>query len=301
MEMTMTLRTLALAGMMMLTGASVGGAETVRHMQGETDIPGVPQVVLVYDLASLDNLDALGVPVAGAPGGAAIPDYLSQYSAGIGTVFEPDMEAVAAMAPDLIIVGGRSAPKHADLSRLAPTIDLSLPREGYIEALRGNLATLGRIFEREEAAAEQIAALDADIAALHAQAAGAGPVLVVLTTGGRMSTHGPGSRFGVLFEEFGFTPAVTGTDTSTHGQSISHEFILETNPDWLFVVDRDAAIGRDGQSAQQFLDNELVHSTTAWERGQVVYLDPLAWYLIGGGVQALRGGIAQLSQALADN
>jgi iron complex transport system substrate-binding protein len=297
----MTLRTLALAGLMALTSTTALWAETIRHAQGETEITGVPQQVLVFDLASLDNLDALGVPVAGAPGGVTMPEYLRQYAADIGTVFEPDMEAVAAMAPDLIIVGGRSGPKHADLSRIAPTIDLTLPREGYIAALRDNLTLLGRVFEREEAAAGQIAALDADIAALTAQAADAGRVLVVLTTGGRMSTHGPGSRFGVLFEEFGFTPAVTGTDTGTHGQSISHEFILETNPDWLFVVDRDAAIGRDGQAAQQFLDNELVRNTTAWERGQVVYLDPLAWYLIGGGVQALRSGIAQLSQALTDN
>lgn len=297
----MTLRTLALAGLMALTSTTALWAETIRHAQGETEITGVPQQVLVFDLASLDNLDALGVPVAGAPGGVTMPEYLRQYAADIGTVFEPDMEAVAAMAPDLIIVGGRSGPKHADLSRIAPSIDLTLPREGFIAALRDNLTLLGRVFEREEAAAEQIAALDADIAALSAQAADAGRVLVVLTTGGRMSTHGPGSRFGVLFEEFGFTPAVTGTDTGTHGQSISHEFILETNPDWLFVVDRDAAIGRDGQAAQQFLDNELVRNTTAWERGQVVYLDPLAWYLIGGGVQALRVGIDQLSQALTDN
>jgi len=301
METMMNIRNVALAGLVTLAGSLAAGAEPVTHAQGVTEIDGVPQTVLVFDLATLDNLDALGVPVAGAPGGPATPDYLSQYSDGIGTLFEPDFEAVAGMAPDLIIVGGRSGPKHTELSRIAPTIDLTLPREGFIDALRDNLTTLGRVFDREGEAAEQIAALDGDIAGLRAQAADAGRVLVVLTTGGRMSTHGPGSRFGVMFEEFGFTPAVTGTDTGTHGQSISHEFLLETNPDWLFVVDRDAAIGRDGQSAQQFLDNELVRATTAWERGQVVYLDPTAWYLVGGGVQALRVGIAQLAQALADN
>lgn len=295
----MNLRIFAFAGLVALIAPLTAGATTIRHAQGETEVAGVPQSVLVYDLASLDNLDALGVPVAGAPGGVTLPDYLRQYAADIGTVFEPDMEAVAATAPDLIVVGGRSGPKHGDLSRIAPTIDLTLPQEGFIAAIRENLTTLGRVFDREEQAAEQIAALNADIAALNAQAADAGRVLVVLTTGGRMSTHGPGSRFGVLFDEFGFTPAVTGTDTGTHGQSISHEFILEADPDWIFVVDRDAAIGRDGQSAQQFLDNELVRHTTAWQRGQVIYLDPLAWYLVGGGVQALRTGIAQLSRALA--
>src|SRR5690606_21182190 len=112
----------------------------------------------------------------------------------------------------------------------------------------------------------------------------AGRVLVVLTTGGRMSAHGPGGRFGILFDEFGFTPAAEGLATGTHGQSISNEFILKTNPDWLFVLDRDAAIGREGASAQQLLDNDLVKQTTAGQSGQLVYLNGSNWYLIGGGL-----------------
>src|SRR5690606_498047 len=130
--------------------------------------------------------------------------------------------------------------------------------------------------------------LDQSVETLRAEAKDAGRVLVVLTTGGRMSAHGPGSRFGVIYDGYGLTPAVEGLDTGNHGQSISHEFILETNPDWLFVVDRDAAIGREGTSASQFLDNELVRQTTAWSQDQVVYLDPVGWYLVGGGLTAVK-------------
>lgn len=281
--------------------ASLAGpalAETVTHAQGETEIDGVPQTVLVYDIATLDNLDALGVPVAGAPG-AGLPSYLAQYAAPIGTLFEPDFEAVNAVEPDLVLVGGRSAPQYAALAAMAPTLDLTPSRENFIGDVVSNLQLLGGIFGREAEATRLAEALTADVAALHGAAADAGRVLVVLTTGGRMSAHGPGSRFAVLYDDYGFTPAVEGLDTGTHGQAISFEFIRETDPDWLFVVDRDAAIGREGQSAAEYLDNPLVQATTAWQRGQVVYLDAQAWYLVGGGVQALRTGIAQLQDALA--
>ena len=113
-----------------------------------------------------------------------------------------------------------------------------------------------------------------------------------------MSAYGPGSRFGVLHDAFGIPPAAPGLKASLHGEAISSEFILETNPDWLFVIDRDAAIG-EGGGAQRLLDNELVHQTTAWKQGQVVYLEPANTYLIGGGIQSLRRLMEQLSDVYA--
>ena len=295
----MAIRLLCTAAALALTlTPALALAETVTHAQGQTEITATPETVLVYDIATLDNLDALGVPVAGAPG-QALPPHLAQYAAPIGTLFEPDFEAVNAAAPDLVLVGGRSAAQYAALSAMVPTLDLTVAREGYIDNVVGNLRLLGGLFDREAEAETLVDALRADVAALHAEAAGVGRVLVVLTTGGRMSAHGPGSRFAVVYDDYGFTPAVEGLDTGTHGQAISFEFIRETNPDWLFVVDRDAAIGREGQAAAEYLDNPLVQSTTAWQQGQVVYLDAQAWYLTGAGVQALRSSIAQLRDALA--
>jgi iron complex transport system substrate-binding protein len=79
---------------------------------------------------------------------------------------------------------------------------------------------------------------------------------------------------------------------------ISSEFILETNPDWLYVIDRDAAIGEKGASAQQLLDNELVRQTKAWKAGHVVYLDPVAWYIVGDGLTALQSMADEVSLAI---
>ncbi|MFC5387388.1 siderophore ABC transporter substrate-binding protein [Aquamicrobium segne] len=300
----MNVKTFLSALALTLSAVTLGYAAPVKHAQGETNIDGVPQKIVVFDLAVVDTLDVLGVEIDGLPTGI-LPSYLQKYAdsdiANIGTMFEPDYEAVAALEPDLIIVGGRSAPKYAELSRLAPTIDLTVDRTNFFASAKQNAVTLGEIFGKQAEAAKAVTALDASLAGLAASAENAGNVLVMITTGGRMSAHGPGSRFDVVFSDYGFKPAVDGLDTGTHGQAISNEFILETNPDWLFVVDRDAAIGREGVAASQMLDNELVNQTTAWQKNQVVYLDPVSWYLVGGGLTAMSISIDQIAEALAKN
>src|SRR5690625_132457 len=298
----------------MITGAVAGAAlasalafsasaeqVTVSHLHGETTIETNPDTVVVFDLASLDTLDALGVDVAAVPGGV-LPSYLAEYGKGdhasVGTVFEPDYEAVAALSPDLIIIGGRSSPKYDELSQIAPTIELTVDATDFLASMRENVETLGQIFEKEDEAASKLAALDESVAALKEKAEDAGTGLLILTTGGRMSTHGPDGRFAVLFRDFGITPAVEKIDSGMHGQAISHEFILDTNPDWLFVIDRDAAIGREGTPARELLDNDLVQKTTAWSEDQTVYLDAAHWYLVGGGLTAMQQSVDQITEAL---
>ncbi|QTN99654.1 siderophore ABC transporter substrate-binding protein [Brucella sp. 458] len=269
-----------------LSSAAYAADITVKHAQGETAVPASPEKVVVFDLASLDNLDRLGVKVTGVPSGVPFPEYLKKYQgddyAKVGTLFEPDYEAVNAAEPDLIIVGGRSAAKYAALKKIAPTVDLTVDARNFIADTEA------------KAEAEK---LNKELAALHEKAAGKGTGLLILTSGGKISAYGPGSRFGVLHDSFGVKPAAPNLSIGNHGQPISSEFILETNPDWLFVIDRDAAIGREGNSAKQLLDNELVRQTNAWKKDQVVYLDAQNWYLVGGGFSALHNTIRQLSEA----
>lgn len=273
----------------------------IKHKQGEATLAGTPAKVIVFDVASIDTLDALGVEIAGVPGGKK-PAHLKKYEgdgyAKVGTLFEPDYEAVSAAAPELIIVGGRSAAKYADLARIAPTIDLTVDAKNFKASAEENVRTLGTVFGKSTEADALIAKLESSTAALKEKAPAAGKGLLILTTGGKMSAYGPGSRFGVLHDDYGVAPAVTDLKTGNHGQAISFEFILETDPDWLFVIDRDAAIGREGTAAAQFLDNDIVGQTKAWKNKHVVYLDAGSWYLVGGGIQAMQKTVDQLTDAL---
>jgi iron complex transport system substrate-binding protein len=292
----------AVAGMLMLAAALPARAETIDvvHAQGTTQVEKAPGTIVTFDLATLDTLTALGVPVAGIPE-IKLPAYLDALAdtPKLGSLFEPDYEAVAAAAPDLIVVASRSAPKLAELSRIAPTIDLTADPAAPVASAARNVRTLAAITGREAEAEAALARLDASIAALRETAATAGRGLVVMTTGGKISAYGPGSRFGMIFADFGVTPADASVALGTHGQPVSFEYLLETDPDWLFVVDRDAAIGEEGTAARELLDNPLVAQTTAWTKGQVVYLDSAAWYLVGGGLTALQASVDQIADAFA--
>lgn len=302
-------RLVAALGAALAMAAAPAWAQTtvpLKHASGTTTVPANPKKVIVLDITTLDNLAALDVNVAGAPTASAsnkpLAGRLARYSAvpKMGTLFEPDFEKIHAAGPDLIIVGGRSQAKYAELAKIAPTIDLTVDRTRLVDSARANVNLLAGLFGRQARAEELQTRLDASIATLKTRAATAGKGLIVLTTGGKMSAYGPGSRFGVLHDSFGIKPAVLKLDTANHGQAISFEFIQKTNPDWLFVIDRDAAIGREGAAAQKPLDNELVRQSTAWKKQQVVYLNAMNWYTLGSAsIGALQENVDQLSAALA--
>ncbi len=275
---------------------------TVTHGQGTTVVPLTPRRVVVFDPAALDILQALEVEVY-AVAGDTFPKHLAAFNDAkyprMGTLFEPDYEALQAARPDLIITGGRSSAKYANLSRIAPTVDVPMSGKDYLDSVIANTQMLARIFGKEEKARALIESLRQSVAELRQVAAARGKGLVVLVTGGRMSAYGPGSRFGVIHGDFGVPEAAEGLRISLHGESISSEFIREKDPDWLFVIDRDAATGQKEGNARQVLDNELVRQTAAWRKGQVVYLDPATIYLSGGGLQSVNLLREQVASAYA--
>jgi len=296
----------ALGAALLLAPAVSSAAEiVVKHAQGETTLPGVPSKVLVLDIPSLDTLDALGVDVAGVPG-SNLPPYLSKYAdekyTKVGTLFEPDYEAVNAAGADLMIIGGRSAAKYPDLSGMLPTIDMTIDPAAYTDNVKANVVKLGEVFGKQAEATELTARLDGKLTALKGLAADAGTAMILVTTGGKVGAYGPASRVGWLHKEMGFKPVADDIDDRFHGGDVvSFEYILEANPDWIFVIDRDAAVGQvaEGQAAKQILDNELVAQTNAWKNGHVVYLDPAAAYIVSSGYNAINTLVDQVSEAVS--
>jgi len=288
----------ALAAAALVAAPALADDIVVKHAQGETTVAQNPAKVLTFDFASLDTLDALGVEIQGLPG-VNLPAYLSKYAddkyVKVGTLFEPDYEAVAAAAPDLIIVAGRSAGAYGELSKLAPTIDLSNSWTDFEGSIKANSKILGEIFGKSAEVDAMIADLDSKIAAVKAKAADAGKGLIVLTNGAEITAFGPGSRFGWIHETLGI-PAATEAKAETHGDVISFEFVLETNPDWLFVIDRDAATGSGSSAA--ILDNELVNQTNAVKNGHVVNIDPVRAYVVNGGLPAFTVLVEQVGTAI---
>lgn len=292
---------LCIAAALAATGASAGPA-VVETAPGPVEVAEGPVRVVVFDMAALDTIAALEVQPVGVPEKVYVP-YLDEVAAQaetVGTLFEPDFEAVAALEPDLIVVGGRSSPQFDALAAIAPVIDMTIGDDALLEDGRARIDAYGALFGKGAEAAALAAGLDAEVAAARAAVAGKGNALIVLTNGPKVSAYGPGSRFGWVHAALGLPPAVEDVEAATHGEAISFEFISTANPDWLLVVDRAAAIGEAGAGARDTLDNPLVAGTTAWKEGQVVYLDAAPIYIAGGGVRSLAHTLGEITAAFAE-
>ena len=274
---------------------------TISHDQGQTVIAKVPESVIVTDWAAFDNLDALGVKVAGVPASNA-PGYLAGKvpadAIKVGSLQEPDIEGIAAAAPDLVIIGARSRTSYPTLSAIVPTIDASIDNADIVGGVEKRLTEYGQIFGVESKAAELIASLNAKVAEAKSAAEGKGTALVLVTNGGKLGIYGKESRVSWIYNTLGMPSVFDSSDDRDHGgDAITFEYILETNPDWLFVIDRDAGVGNEG-AAEQLLDNELIHQTNAWKNGHVVYLEPQAAYVTMHGYQGLILLLDQVTVAL---
>lgn len=276
-------------------------AVEIATARGPVEIVATPQRIAVYDVAAIDTLERLGIHPAGIPDKLYVPEMeaVKREAAPVGTLFEPDLEALSALAPDLVIVGSRSAARADMTAKVAPTIDMTIDGDDLIGQARARLAAYGALFGKQAEADAAIAGLDAAVQAAKAAITGKGKGLIVMTNGPKVSTYGPGSRFGWLHIALGLPPAVPTIDAATHGEAVSFEFIRDANPDWLLVLDRAAAVGTSEQGAKVTLDNELVAETTAWKKGQVIYLPPADFYIAAGGVQAVERVLATITKGFA--
>ncbi|MBL4811664.1 MAG: siderophore ABC transporter substrate-binding protein [Rhodobacteraceae bacterium] len=275
---------------------------TIETATGPVAVAALPETLVVLDIGAIDTLDALGVTIAGVPTPLYVSylDHVGAQATIVGSLFEPDFEALVNLNPDLIIAGGRSSTQVEPLSEIAQTVDMTIWGDNHIDQVLARLAAYGALTGNVEVAQELTDAFNAKLETARAAIDGKGAALIVLTNGPNVSAYGAGSRFGWLHGALNLPEAVEGVDAQTHGEAISFEFIAEANPDWLLVVDRGAAIGADGESAAQTLNNALVTGTNAWQNDHVIYLHAANIYIAGGGIQSMNATLDQLIAAFGD-
>ena len=285
---------------------------TIKSLNGnkeETDleVPYDAQRIAVMDMSALDILDSLGLGDRVVGSSSTSLDYLQDYVtnesvSNLGTIKEADMEAVMACEPDVIFIGGRLSSSYDALSEIAPVVFLSTDTEiGVVESVRKNASTIASMFGVEDQVDSLMSGFDTRIEALAAFAADK-TAIVGMCTSGSFNVLGNDGRCSIIGVEVGFENIGVDAeiDTSTHGNEASFEFIVEKAPNYIFVMDRDAAIGTDGaQLAQEIMENELVMGTDAYKNGNIVYLEhPAVWYTAEGGIHALDLMLSDLESAL---
>lgn len=278
-----------------------------NNEETDLEVPYDAQRIAVMDMAALDILDSLGLGDRVVGSSSTSLDYLQEYVtndeiADLGTIKEADMEAVMSCEPDVIFIGGRLAQSYDALSEIAPVVYLSTDTEiGLVKSVEKNAKKIASMFGVEDDVKDLMDGYDARIEKLKAFAEGKSAIIGMCTSGG-FNVLGNDGRCALIGNEVGFENigVDANVDTSTHGNEASFEFVVEKNPDYIFVLDRDAAIGTDGaQLAKDIMENELIMGTDAYKDGKIVYLEhPAVWYTAEGGVNALGFMLEDLENAL---
>ena len=264
---------------------------TIEDNEGTKEVPVNPSSIVALDNRSFEILDQWGVePVAAAR--ALVPETIpgiadNEDIVDIGNHREPNLEAIVAAEPQVIVSGQRFTQYNDEIEKLAPDavlIDLE-PREDQPldqEFIR-QVDTLGKVFGKEEEAKkmadEFTAALDRAREAYNKD----WKVMAVNVSGGEIGYVAPkiGRTWGPLFDLLGLTPSleVPGGSDDHQGDDISVEAIAEANPDWMLVLDRDAAIRtEDSAPAKQVLDDsQALKNVTAVKEGHI-YIAPVDTY-----------------------
>ncbi|MFX1758493.1 siderophore ABC transporter substrate-binding protein [Rhodococcus sp. As11] len=284
----------ALVGALVLTGCGNSGTDapasgngatvTVETNNGEMEVPVAPERVVALDNKSFEMLRDWGITPVALPKTLLPNTGFDEWRRNdsildVGTHREPKLELVSEAEPDLIIGGSRFAEFTGELSKIAPVVDVSALDDsegGYIQGLKDQTLTLGRIFGKEAESQEIVAELDAATEAARAATNGESVFLAVVAGGKIDNASG---RIGRLLEGVNLKDVFAGDAGDVHGDSgLAPETIAQADPDWMIVLDRDSAVAVPGEATPQpaasVIDaQEAFAATTFATKDQIIYLD----------------------------
>ncbi|REC50211.1 siderophore ABC transporter substrate-binding protein [Chryseobacterium pennipullorum] len=282
--------------------ASNNESVKIVHQLDTVSVVKNPQRMVVLDYSALENLDYIGAKVVGIPK-SGLPSHLKKYGddpsvTDLGNLVEVNIEKINELHPDVIIMGGRLRDSYAQMSKIAPTVLVEWDTKNPMGALNKNLDNLGALFNKKEEYTKGYKDLVEKGNKIRSKAEKADKkALIVLHNKGRMSAYGSGSRFGMIHDVLGVKEAATGLGVHLHGTSVSSEFVMDKNPDILFVIDRSDAIGDKALNKEEF-ENKLIKNTNAYKNGKIVYLNSSVWYLSGNGIESVNMMMDEVEKAL---
>ena len=215
--------------------AAEDASYTVEHAMGETEFTAVPERIVVLDSPQMDALVALGITPLGAPeigAGRGFPAYLADDLEGtesIGFIAEPDVDAIANLAPDLIIGSKvRHEALYEELSAIAPTVFSEDTGTNWTEQAELTAAAVNQsdkmdelIKGVEDRAAEVGEAVEADGTTAS----------IVRFRADNFRLYGPGTFSGSLLTDMGFD---LGADRDWNEYSM-----MELSPELYEQIDGD--------------------------------------------------------------
>jgi len=262
----------------------------VEHVAGRTTLLREPRRIAVISTGQLDAALSLGVIPAGSTrvdNRELAPAYLRTAYADrageldamvdLGSRQAPDLEALARLAPDLIVLN-RTVLRGGGLelfSRIAPTV----VARGTGGNWRPDFLLLADALGRREQAEGQLAALDRQLAGLAQRFATQPPSASLLfSSGARLRLMGADSFAGGLLQTMGVSRPAAQRFKGT-SRDVSAELLDLADADWLFYAEQGTALA---SLARQPLWPRL----EAVRQARALKVDTDAFYLNAGPVAA---------------
>lgn len=262
---------------------------TVGHFGGTTEIPTEPKRIVVIATGQLDAVLTLGVlptGVAYGDGAALVPEYIARefprYSSemagfvDVGHRQNPDLEAIAALQPDLILANkAASEDNYGTLSTIAPTV----LTEGTGVNWKQDFLLLADALGRTEQAQQFI---DDFVSRAHelgkTVSTDTPTVSFVRFTADRARVFGVPSFAGYIAWDANLARPESQQFDKT-SQDFSEEEIQLANADWVFVGSQESG---SGSRAETYTTNPLWTGMSASTEGHIVTVEDDPWYLNAG-------------------
>lgn len=266
----------------------------ITDAQGrKVEVPTAPKKVVTLSEPTLDAALALGMEPVGATAGrgqTGVSTYLADKASKaevVATVAEADMEKLAALQPDLILLDETTGAKRtiSKLQAIAPTVVTAKLNEDWKKAFTATADALNQKTEAEKILADY----DADVAATKAKLGdNAGAVVSVIRwQDGAPSVVGKGvGHVGSTLTSLGLTrPKDQQGASSGHSEPVSLEKLSTIDGDWLFF----GTLGDRADGEKAYAEAKKVPNFSklkAEKEGHVVVIQGSAWNSAGGPLAA---------------
>ena len=272
--------------------------KTIVHDFGTTELKKAPKRIVILDNLYGEILDPLDITPVGATTGQADSQEFStlfkkQYNdakvVSVGWQGNPDLDKIAELKPDLILMTGEQEDLYDKLSEIAPTVGYQINTDENWDYHETSLK-VAEIFDKRDEMKKDLDRLDAREAvfAENVKAKFGNQKLMYLRVTDNDIRYYAYGHFGYLYDTYHFNRAETFNPDDMF-QVIDPDKLKDINPD-LLIVQADS---------QELLDNKLKNSPVwtslkAVQNNKVIYAD-YSTYMLGFGIVSQEAIMKQIS------
>ena len=272
--------------------------KTIVHDLGTTKLKKAPKRIVILDNLYGEILNPLDITPVGATTGQADSQEFStlfkkQYKdakvVSVGWQGNPDLDKIAELKPDLILMTGEQEDLYEELSEIAPTVGYQINTDENWDYHETSLK-VAEIFDKRDEMKKDLDRVDAREAvfAENVKAKFGNQKLMYLRVTDNDIRYYAYGHFGYLYDTYHFNRAETFNPDDMF-QVIDPDKLKDINPD-LLIVQADS---------QELLDNKLKNnpvwsSLKAVQNNKVIYAD-YSTYMLGFGIVSQEAIMKQIS------